>query len=271
MLPRSNHICYRKICRYSFATFSFMTLLLWNAQADAAQTVTTSLGTSYCVDSDFLPTLAAKAGELRKLAHQARLDGKLVGYISVPLSATGGGVTDINRSVSSDIKDRVELDFGGRIWMLAPGSVEASIPPVNGKTAAGPEYMYMWTQVLAGSDGLGEDFDLFYFAGPRDFWVAMKLRDASRVSQLEALADKYALQGADKRRFVTYYALRASAVSSKGAHDEWNIVRLINERRRSNPTFGVGLQIATWYDGEPVEPDDTENALSRGYEGACPQ
>ena len=36
-----------------------------------------------------------------------------------------------------------------------------------------------------------------------------------------------------RRHFRKYYALRASSTVSRGAHDEWNIFRMINEKRRA--------------------------------------
>jgi len=231
-----------------------------------AQTV---LGTTYCVDQDFLPTLSSKIAEIRGIVRAARGQGQITGYISVPLSATGGGATDINQAVSAHVKQRLEALYGGKVWMLAPGSQEASIPQVNGKSAGGQEYMYMWTQVLAGENGRGPDFDLFYFVGPTDFWDYLAIKPENGIAMLESLADQRGLTGDKKRNFVTYYAFRASASASRGAHDEWNILRLLNDARRSDPNFGIGVQIASLFDGRPVELDDTESVVSSGYEGRC--
>lgn len=231
--------------------------------------VVTSLGTVYCLDQDFLPVLDSKVAEIRSVLRGERSKGKFVGYISIPLSPTGGGSAEINKSVSADVKKYLEGEYGNKLWMLAPGAEEAAIPAVNGKQARGQEYMYMWTQVLGGEDGRGRDFDLFYFVGQSDFWRALKLTTQTSVAALEALADKAGLTGEAKRLFVSYYAFRASATASKGAHDEWNILRLINEARRSDKAFGIGAQISGYFDGRPVEVDDVESSVSAGYEGAC--
>jgi hypothetical protein len=51
--------------------------------------------------------------------------------------------------------------------------------------ASGPGYMYMWTQILEGRGGFGEDFDFVYFAGPADFarfFALTGTHDAERIS-----------------------------------------------------------------------------------------
>ena len=39
----------------------------------------------------------------------------------------------------------------------------AAAEPTGGKSA---DYMFIWTSVLEGAKGLGEDFDFFYFVDP---------------------------------------------------------------------------------------------------------
>lgn len=231
--------------------------------------VVTSLGTIYCVDQDFLPSLETKISQLRQVVRSERAKGKFVGYISIPLSPAGGGTTDINTKVSAEVKQYLEAEYGGRIWMLAPGAEEATIPSVNEKRPRGQEYMYMWTEILAGEDGRGRDFDLFYFVGPSDFWRALSLTPKTSIASLQDLADKAGLDVDAKRMFVSYYAFRASATASKGAHDEWNMLRIINEKRRADRSFGIGSQIASYFDGHAVTIDGTEGSVSTGYEGGC--
>jgi hypothetical protein len=96
--------------------------------------------------------------------------------------------------------------------------------------------MLMWTRVLEGATGAGRGFDFVYFAGAHDFRQALKLGEADLMGQLNAEYDKRAvtdpdIKNVDKRLFRDY-ALRASVAFSLGSHDEWNIVRTINETRR---------------------------------------
>ena len=63
------------------------------------------------------------------------------------------------------------------------------------------------------------------------------LKGANDLEILEAYYDRESvadpkLRQIDNREFRNYYGLRASVAASRGSHDEWNIVRLINERRR---------------------------------------
>jgi len=56
---------------------------------------------------------------------------------------------------------------------------------------------------------------------------------------------------------------------SRGAHDEWNIFRVVNERRRADAKLGTGHQIPVLFDGRSVNPTDHETPVSDGYVGKC--
>jgi hypothetical protein len=56
---------------------------------------------------------------------------------------------------------------------------------------------------------------------------------------------------------------------SRGAHDEWNIVRAVNERRRADPELGTGNQIPMLFGGRAITPPDSETPVSEGYLGKC--
>ena len=43
-----------------------------------------------------------------------------------------------------------------------------------------------------------------------------------------------------------------SVTFSNGAHDEWNIFRQLNERRRADAKYGVANQIPMMFDGTSV-------------------
>jgi hypothetical protein len=63
--------------------------------------------------------------------------------------------------------------------------------------------------------------------------------------------------------------LRASSTVSRGAHDEWNIFRMLNERRRADAKLGTPNQIPMLFDGRSIAPADAELAVSEGYVGKC--
>src|SRR5262249_3615724 len=141
--------------------------------------------------------------------------------------------------------------------------------------STGADYMYMWTRVLEGRNGLEEDVDIFYFVGPSDYAIFFLLNgdgDLERIEgyfddrlahdlELEKVVD---LGKVDKRSFRNYYGLRASVSFSYGSHDEWNIARLLNERRRGAADLGIASQIPVLFDGHPVPPGDYEQAIAAG-------
>jgi hypothetical protein len=141
---------------------------------------------------------------------------------------------------------------------------------VNGDEAQGGDYLYMWTEILAGADGSAPDFDMVYFVGPsdvRDFFGYPRL---SVLEAIETRLDEWGRRDPHftdvagdpvrRRAFIRYYGLRASVAYSKGAHDEWNIFVRINKKR------GVGEQVAMWFDGRALSPAEMETEIAVGYE-----
>jgi hypothetical protein len=246
------------------------------AAAQAAKsTECTKIGICYCVSSDLKPVIEAKVTFFRQLAAEARKAGKAVGYLSVPLSPTGGGYMKLNSEVAEAAKTAIEKRFGSDfVWVLNPGVVDANLP--NG---SGADYMLMWTGILEGREGLGEDFDFVYFAGPQDFARVFELDGNADMARIDQYFDKRlksdpglekAVQGGlTKSAFRKYYALKASSAFSRGAHDEWNIIRLVNERRRNDTRLGIGNQLPVLFDGRSVPAADSEAAVSEGYVGKC--
>ena len=240
----------------------------------AKATECTKIGICYCVNDELKPTIAAKVERFRALIAEQRKAGKAVGYLSVPLSSAGGGNFDINSEVAASAKEAVEKRFGADfVYVLNSGTLDADLPK-----GTGADYMLMWTTLLEGQDGLG-DFDFVYFAGPQDFARYFKFDGNADMGKLDAFYDnrvkadpKFAKAvegGLTKPVFRRYYALRASASVSRGAHDEWNIFRQLNERRRADGKLGAPNQIPVLFDGRGVAPADSEAPVSEGYIGKC--
>ncbi len=257
--------------------FAFLPAILCGQSAK--QILKTPLGTCYEVDPDFLPVIDTAVQNLRaQIRSQSAV--KMIVYLSVPLTSRGGGYRPLNVEVSEFLKSRIETKFQNRVWVLAPGKAESELPPVKGKSPQGGEYMYMWTKVLAGDDGYGRDFNLLFAAGPseiKSFFGASDDVPASleRYTELRAktdtdFRDHIASVPEARKRFVAYYATKASVAFSDGSHDEWNIFVEINRRRRSNATFGLGEQIPVIFDGRSTSPAEMEMRVSAGYEKACP-
>ncbi|WFU80318.1 hypothetical protein QA645_38445 [Bradyrhizobium sp. CIAT3101] len=245
----------------------------FGAKAGAeAITSCTQSGTCFCVNADLLPAIQERVTTIRARLSSERTTGKATGYISIPISTLEGSYLKVNLDVASDVKQRLETKFGANsLWMLNPGEKSWTLPD----GAGGADYMLMWTRVLEGAAGDGSDFDFVYFTGPDDFKRGLRLADTDVMAQLEAEYDKRAaddpqIKVVDKRLFRNYYALRASVAFSLGSHDEWNIVRGINERRRHAGPAAIARQWAVWFDGQPVSPSQYETQAAPGYAGNCP-
>ena len=235
----------------------------------------TKIELCYCVNSAVKAAIDKNVAYFREqIAAQKKL-GKAIGYMSLPLSSAGGGVYHINAEVAVSVKARVEKRFGpDSVWLLNPSVSESDIP--NG---TGADYMLMWTTIFEGKDGMGEDFDFAYFVGPSDFARFFGLDGNGDMKKLEDYFDKRLAtdsglkksveRGLTKQAFRNYYALRASAAISRGAHDEWNILRILNERRRGNDKLGIPNQITPMFDGRGLSPADAEAPTSSGYIGKC--
>jgi len=259
----------------AFAAVVAAVLASCPAIAQAAKTTEcTKSGICYCVNDELKATIASKVERFRQLLAEQRKSGKAVGYLSVPLTSAGGGNYDINREVAESAKAAIEKRFGADyLYVLNPATLDADLPK-----GSGADYMLMWTTLLEGPDGLG-DFDFAYFAGPQDFARYFGFDGNADMAKLEAYFDqrvksnpefqKAVQNGLTKAAFRRYYALRASAAVSRGAHDEWNIFRMINERRRADSKIGTTGQIPVLFDGRGVNPSDAEAGVSEGYVGKC--
>jgi len=241
-----------------------------------AVTACTALDLCYCVNADIRGQIDANVARIRQLLQDQRKQGKAIGYLSIPLSTAGGSYFGVNQDVAQQAKDRIEKRYGANsLWMLNPGA-EGNLPP----SATGADYMLMWTTILEGAKGLGEDFDFFYFTGPSSFHAFFGLDGADDMGKIDAyfnkrLATDPGLQKAvangqvSQQSFRNYYALRASIAFSYGSHDEWNIARIINERRRGSNDYGVANQLGIMFDGAAVAPGAAEAPIASGDVGRC--
>jgi hypothetical protein len=236
----------------------------------------TKIGICYCVTGEVKPAIEEKVSRFRALIAEQHKAGKAVGYLSVPLSPAGGGFFNLNSEVAASAKASIEKRFGADfVWVLNPGTSEANLP----KGSGGADYMLMWTTILEGRDGLGEDFDFVYFAGPQDFARVFGLDGSDDMAKIDRYFDermksdpefdRAVKAGLTKSAFRNYYGLKASSAASRGSHDEWNIVRAINERRRAEPRLGVANQLPVLFDGRSVPAADAETVVSEGYVGKC--
>jgi hypothetical protein len=79
------------------------------------------------------------------------------------------------------------------------------------------------------------------------------------------------IRATDKTKFRNYYGLRAALSFSFGSHDEWNIVRSINTRRReADKVASIAKQLGVMFDGHAVAPGLFEDPVMPGDAGSCP-
>lgn len=232
----------------------------------------TVIGTVFMVRPAWNDSIDSTVTSVREEIRTQAESGKLICYISTPLSSRGGGHRPTNVDISKYVKRRVESRFGrNKFWALAPGVVENELPTVDGESARGGEYLYMWTEILAGEDGNGLDFDMVYFVGPTDMHAYFGIENGGIFDSLsdyidtrsevdEEFKQQVAENTTNRKGFIKYYGLRASASFSKGAMDEWNIFRLINRRRQ------ISDQVAFYFDGRQVAPSAAEASVRPGYE-----
>ena len=242
----------------------------------ASVTACTALNICYCINSDNKGAIDANIARIRQMLADARGGGKSIGYMSIPLSPAGGGYFPINRDVALKTKDDIDKRFGAQsVWMLNPGAA-GNLPA----GASGADYMYMWTTVLEGPRGMGDDFDFFYFVGPRDFGRFFALSGDADFTKIDAYFDNRVATDPDFKKavdqktitkpgFRNYYGLKASVSFSYGSHDEWNIARLLNERRRGANEFGIANQLPVLFDGQAVNPGNYEAPTAGGDVGRC--
>jgi hypothetical protein len=254
------------------AVFSAIAFLMASAAKAESSTQCTGLDFCYCVNAELRPIIDRHVADIRKTIRSQRELGKAIGYISIPISTVQGSYAGVNVDAAGDVSARLAARLGGNfVWTLNPGAREWSLPG----NATGADYMFMWTRVLEGADGSGADFDFVYFVGPSDFAALLKLDGTADMQKLEAYYDRRAaddpgLVKIDKRAFRNYYALRASVAFSLGAHDEWNIAKAINDRRRAtNASTGIPSQLAILFDGRAVPPGTYEGTVQAGDAGAC--
>ncbi|MEP7182612.1 MAG: hypothetical protein ABI886_10520 [Betaproteobacteria bacterium] len=235
----------------------------------------------YCINTDFRAAIDEKVAYFRAQIADQRAKGRAVGYMSVPLSTAGGSYFGVNREVAQQVKERIEARFGAAsAWVLNPTAKDADLPTLNGVRAGQGDYMLMWTRILEGPKALGEDFDFVYFVGPSDYAGFFGLTGKGDMDKLAAYFDDRLQKDADLKRavergtvtaagFRNYYVLRAATSFSAGAHDEWNAIRSVNNRRRDDPKLGLTNQLPVLFDGRAVGSAEAEQPVAAGNVGAC--
>jgi hypothetical protein len=132
-----------------------------------------------------------------------RAEGRLIMYLSCPISVRGGGHSITNVEIASHTANRLQMKWGSRLWVLNPALYQMESKAGTGlirrhartlelklglekdlgqgydidalyreNPPLGGDYLRMWARVLIedGAKNLGGRFDGFYFMGPNDMW-----------------------------------------------------------------------------------------------------
>ena len=111
----------------------------------AKTTECAKVGICYCINDELKPTIAQRIDKFRGMMAEQRKAGKLIGYLSVPLTSSGGGNFNVNKEVAEAAKAAIEKRHGKDfVWVLNPGTLDADLPK-----GTGADYMMMWITLLA--------------------------------------------------------------------------------------------------------------------------
>lgn len=141
---------------------------------------------------------------LQNDVRRAVLDGKIIVYLSCPISGRGGGHAATNVEIAKFTERRLLNEWGERFWILNPAQYQMESKEGYGlldlhaknkgidlaaliakgeadpkQKMGGPDYMRMWTKVLVEDPpssivepvqlrNLGSNFEAYYFLGPSD-------------------------------------------------------------------------------------------------------
>lgn len=138
---------------------------------------------------DWMRIFDAQRDLIKSDIARARAEGRLVLYLSCPISSRGGGWSGTNVDIARHVERTILERWGEAFYVLNPAQYQLESKAGTGlivghaqrlgidlqellKSAVpgGGDYLRMWTRVLVedGQGDLGYDFDAFYFLGPRD-------------------------------------------------------------------------------------------------------
>jgi hypothetical protein len=198
--------------------------------------------------------------------HRAKVQGRLVIYLSCPISSRGGGYSGTNVEITEFTRMRLLREWGTGFWILNPASYQMESKAgtglmhrhalnlweeagekrlndlVKNSPAADGDYMRMWTKVLVEDNevearkNLGYNFDGFYFLGPTDVKSYFLSSDEGDLTSSinNYFARKYAAD-ADFRDYYTVKGIEWGAYSKDNPRpDSENILIQEWEKKRKD-------------------------------------
>jgi hypothetical protein len=204
---------------------------------------------------------------------RARLDGKIVVYLSCPISARGGGHSGTNVDIAKFTERRLLREWGERFWVLNPAQYQLEskegygLLDIHAKTLkldlrallkkespGGGDYMRMWTKILvedsppssalpaAPHRNLGLFFDAYYFLGPTDVraFFGVDGRVSLGASIEEYFSRKHSFERAFRDTFAVEPAAGQLSDSEKAAWDAKRRAFLLYYSLRASVTVSLG-------------------------------
>lgn len=178
---------------------------------------------------------------------RARAEGRLVFYLSCPISSRGGGWSGTNVDIARFTERHILERWGEGFWVLNPAQYQLESRAGTGLLNAhakrlgidldalmrlsqptGGDYMRMWTQVLVedGVGNLGRNFDAFYFLGPRNVFEFFTADDGQTLTAgIESyFARKFATDGSFRDGFSQAGANwgQGAAGAPSAAREAWS-------------------------------------------------
>ena len=216
----------------------------------------TCLNTQFFVRPAWNDAITSLVLDIRERIKQARQQGKIVTYISMPLTADNGGVRAFNKYLGELQAKRIQEQYPDTpMEIILPGQVETMLPKMKGLSPQGGEYLYMWTQVLAGEDCTG-DIDWIYYMDFIDLHVILDLQaipDTQKSVKLEKMLQHLAQKHPEiyneiykkqesREKFTAYYLNHYSILNSKGGRDEWNIIQMLGAKTHNTSRIKQGFR-----------------------------
>jgi hypothetical protein len=167
--------------------------------------------------------------------YRAKVQGRMIIYLSCPISSRGGGYSGTNVEITEFTRMRLLKEWGTGFWILNPASYQMeskagtglmnrhaqNIWGAEGETrlnelvknspAADGDYMRMWTKVLVEDNeaelrkNLGYNFDGFYFLGPTD--VKAYFLNSDDGDMTSSINNYFARKYASDADFRDYYTV----------------------------------------------------------------
>lgn len=188
---------------------------------------------------------------LKEDIYRAKVQGRMVIYLSCPISSRGGGYSGTNVEITEFTRMRLLKEWGTGFWILNPASYQMESKAGSGlmhrhalniwgakgekrlndlvknSPAADGDYMRMWTKILVEDDesmprkNAGYNFDGFYFLGPTDVKSYFLNSDDGDITSSvnNYFARKYA-SDADFRDYYTVNGIQWGAYTKDESRPE---------------------------------------------------